>query len=128
MQQGTCRGQATKPARADHTGQSILVRGQAPTLNAQWTSYGDVFALAGYRRDAGCVQLRGLVKAGSGDAVVFVLSAGFRPPAQQIYMAVSDSSTPARIDVRASGEILVSQPGAGALGWLSLDGITFFAE
>lgn len=101
---------------------------QTPTLNAPWTNYGDVFALAGYRRDAGRVQLRGLVKAGSGGTVVFVLPAGFRPPAQQIYTAVSDSSVPARVDVRTNGEVLVSQPAAGVLGWLSLDGVGFFAD
>lgn len=101
---------------------------QAPALNAPWVNYGDVFAVAGYRRDAGRVQLRGLVKAGSGGTAIFVLPAGFRPPAQQIYTAVSDSSVAARIDVKANGEVLVSQPGAGVLGWLSLDGIAFFTD
>lgn len=101
---------------------------QAATLNAPWTNYGDVFALAGYRRDAGRVQLRGLVKAGSGGTVVFVLPAGFRPPAQQTYTAVSDSSAQARVDVKANGEVLVSQPGTGVLGWLSLDSVGFFTD
>jgi hypothetical protein len=101
---------------------------QVPTLNAPWLNYGDVFAVVGYRRDAGRVQLRGLVKAGSGGTVIFVLPAGFRPPAQQIYPVVSDSSVTARIDVKANGEVLVSQPGAGVLGWLSLDGIGFYTD
>ncbi|HKX79579.1 MAG TPA: hypothetical protein VJM34_13760 [Novosphingobium sp.] len=101
---------------------------QAPMLNAPWVNYGDVFATAGYRRDGGRVQLRGLVKAGAGGTAIFVLPAGFRPPAQQIFTAVSDSSAPARIDVKANGEILVSQPSAGVLGWLSLDGVTYFVE
>ncbi|WP_408951507.1 hypothetical protein [Lysobacter sp. Hz 25] len=101
---------------------------QAPTLNASWANYGDVFAVAGYRRDAGRVQLRGLVKAGGGGTAIFVLPVGFRPPTQQIFTAVSDSSVQARVDVKANGEVLVSQPGAGVLGWLSLDGIAFFAE
>lgn len=101
---------------------------QTPPLNTPWANYGDVFALAGYRRDAGRVQLRGLVKAGSGGTVIFVLPVGFRPPAQQIYTAVSDSSTQARVDVKTNGEVLVSQPAAGVLGWLSLDGVGFFAD
>ncbi|WP_057919629.1 hypothetical protein [Lysobacter antibioticus] len=101
---------------------------QTPTLNAPWTNYGDVFATAGYRRDGGRVQLRGLVKAGAGGTVIFVLPTGFRPPAQQIYTAVSDSSVPARVDVKANGEVLVSQPGAGVLGWLSLDAVAFYPD
>lgn len=101
---------------------------QAPTLNSPWTNYGDVFATAGYRRDAGRVQLRGSVKGGAGGTAIFVLPAGLRPPAQQIYMTVSDSGVPARVDIKANGEVLVSQPGAGVLGWLSLDGIGFFTD
>ncbi|ALN64556.1 hypothetical protein GLA29479_3705 [Lysobacter antibioticus] len=68
------------------------------------------------------------MKAGAGGTVIFVLPAGFRPPAQQIYTAVSDSSAQARVDVKTNGEVLVSQPGAGVLGWLSLDGIGFFTD
>ncbi|ALN78612.1 hypothetical protein [Lysobacter antibioticus] len=101
---------------------------QVPTLNAPWTNYGDVFASAGYRRDGGRVQLRGLVKAGAGGTVIFVLPLGFRPPAQQIYTAVSDSSAPTRIDVKTNGEVLVSQPSSGVLGWLSIDGVTYFMD
>jgi hypothetical protein len=101
---------------------------QAPTLNAPWTNYGDVFASAGYRRDGGRVQLRGLVKAGAGGTVIFVLPLGFRPPAQQIYTGVSDSSAPTRIDVKTNGEVLVSQPSSGVLGWLSIDGVAYFMD
>ncbi|MGO1003304.1 hypothetical protein [Lysobacter sp. ESA13C] len=101
---------------------------QTPTLNAPWANYGDVFASAGYRRDGGRVQLRGLVKAGAGGTAIFVLPTGYRPPTQQIYTAVSDSSTQARVDVKTNGEVLVSQPGAGVLGWLSLDGVAFFTD
>lgn len=101
---------------------------QVPTLNAPWTNYGDVFAMAGYRRDGGRVQLRGLVKAGTGGTAIFSLPVGFRPPAQQIYMVASDSSVPARIDVKTNGEVLVTLPGAGTLGWLSLDNVGYFID
>lgn len=56
----------------------------APTLNAPWTNFGDVFAAAGYRKDGNGVQLRGVVKGRAGGTVVFVLPAAFRPSAQLI--------------------------------------------
>ncbi|UJB19298.1 MULTISPECIES: hypothetical protein [Lysobacter] len=101
---------------------------QAPALVAPWANYGDAFAAAAYRKDGGRVQLRGLVKAGAGGTVIFSLPVGFRPPAQQIYMVASDSSVPARVDVKTNGEVLVSLPGAGTLGWLSLDNVGFFID
>jgi hypothetical protein len=101
---------------------------QAPALVAPWANYGDAFAAAAYRKDGGRVQLRGLVKGGVGGSVVFALPAGFRPPAQQIYSVVTDASAPARVDVKTNGEVLVSQPGTGAIVWLSLDCVAFFAD
>ncbi|MBT2748331.1 MULTISPECIES: hypothetical protein [unclassified Lysobacter] len=101
---------------------------QTPTLNASWTNYGDAFATATYRKDANRVQLRGLVKGGAGGSIVCTLPAGFRPPAQQIFVAVCDAPSHARIDVRINGDVAVAQPTTGTIGWLSLDGIGFFVD
>lgn len=101
---------------------------QAPSLNAPWTNYGETFANAAYRKDGNRVQLRGLVKAGASGSVIFTLPAGFRPSAQQIYVANCDAATPARVDIRSNGEVIVSQSPTGTLGELSLDGVAFFAE
>lgn len=101
---------------------------QAPNLNAPWTNYGDAFANAAYRKDGNRVQLRGLVKAGASGSVIFTLPAGFRPPAQQIYVASCGAATPARVDIRSNGEVIVSQAPSGTFGELSLDGVAFFAE
>ena len=100
----------------------------APTLNTPWTNFGDVFSVAGYRKDAGRVQLRGVVKGGAGGSVPFVLPAGFRPNAQLIFTTMSDVSSPARIDVRANGEVFVGLPPSATVAWLTLDGISYFAE
>ncbi|MGO1069634.1 hypothetical protein [Lysobacter sp. CA199] len=101
---------------------------QVPTLTSPWSNYGDAFAAAGYRKDGGRVQLRGLVKGGAGGSIVLTLPAGFRPPAQQVFIANCDAASPARVDVRSNGDVLLSQPASGTLGWLSLDAIGFFAE
>ena len=122
--QGGQTRRATAAALADLRKGTWLV----PTLNAPWTNYGDAFSNAAYRKDGNRVQLRGLVKAGAGGSVVCNLPAGFRPPAQQIFVAVSDAPAPARIDVRSNGDVAVAQPTTGTLGWLSLDAISFFSE
>lgn len=101
---------------------------QVPTLNAPWTNYGDVFAMAAYRKDGGHVQLRGLVKGGAGNTVIFVLPVSFRPPTQQIYIAASDAIAPTRIDIKTTGEVTLSLPSTGTMGWLSLDAIAFYAD
>ncbi|MBT2750022.1 MULTISPECIES: hypothetical protein [unclassified Lysobacter] len=99
-----------------------------PTLYVPWANYGDAFANAAYRKDATRVQLRGLVKGGVGSSVVFTLPVGFRPPAQQIYVAVCDAQSPARIDVRSNGDVAVAQPTTGTMGWLSLDAVVFYID
>ncbi|MGO1069560.1 hypothetical protein [Lysobacter sp. CA199] len=101
---------------------------QAFTLNAPWAAFGDPFANAGYRKDGGRVQLRGLVKAGVGGSVICVLPAAFRPLTQLLFLVGCDLAAPARIDVRSNGEVLVALPSSGVLGWLSLDGIGFFVD
>ena len=100
----------------------------APTLNAPWTNFGDVFAAAGYRKDGNRVQLRGVVKGGAGGTALFVLPTGFRPSAQLIMTTLSDAGAPTRIDVRANGEVFVGLPPSAQVAWLSLDAVTFCAE
>lgn len=101
---------------------------QTPALNAPWTNYGDAFAKAGYRKDGNRVQLRGLVKSGSGSSIVFLLPAGFRPLAQQLFVVNTDIAVAVRVDVRSNGELFLPQTTSGPLGWLSLDGISFYVD
>ncbi|MGO1070623.1 hypothetical protein [Lysobacter sp. CA199] len=91
-------------------------------------NYGDAFATAAYRRDAGRVQLRGLIKGGAGGTVAFVLPAGFRPATQHLYCAVCDLPGLTRVDVKPSGEVQIMLPSSGTIGFLSLDGIGYFTE
>lgn len=100
----------------------------APTLNAPWTNFGEVFAPVGYRKDGNRVQLRGVIKGGAGGTVLFVLSAAFRPSAQLIMTTLSDAGVPTRIDVRANGEVFVGLPPSAQVAWLALDTISFCAE
>lgn len=100
----------------------------APTLSSPWINFGDVFGAVGYRKDAGRVQLRGVVKGGAGGSVLFVLPAGFRPSTQLIFTTLSDVSSPTRVDVRTTGEVFVGLPPSATVAWLTLDGISYFTE
>ncbi|ALN55397.1 hypothetical protein GLE_0038 [Lysobacter enzymogenes] len=100
----------------------------APTLNAPWTNFGDLFAAVGYRKDGNRVQLRGVVKSGAGGTVVFVLPAALRPSAQLIMTTLSDVAAPTRIDVRANGEVFVGLPPSAQVAWLTLDGISYCTD
>ena len=100
----------------------------APTLNAPWANYGEVFATAGYRKEGARVELRGVVKGGAGGSVVLALPTGFRPAAQRIFITLSDAGAPTRMDVRANGEVLVGLPPSVTVAWLSLDGIAFSVD
>ncbi|WP_394538820.1 hypothetical protein PRJ39_25220 [Lysobacter enzymogenes] len=100
----------------------------APTLNAPWTNFGDVFAAVGYRKDSNRVQLRGVVKGGAGGTVLFVLPVPFRPSAQLILTTLSDVGSPTRIDVRSNGEVFVGLPPSAQVAWLTLDSITYCTD
>ncbi|MGO1073857.1 hypothetical protein [Lysobacter sp. CA199] len=100
----------------------------APTLNAPWANFGDVFAPVGYRKDGSRVQLRGVIKGGAGETVALVLPAAFRPSAQLIMTTLSDAGAPTRIDVRTSGEVFVGLPPSAQVAWLTLDNISYCTD
>ncbi|WP_394540197.1 hypothetical protein PRJ39_06400 [Lysobacter enzymogenes] len=100
----------------------------APTLNAPWTNFGDVFAAVGYRKDGNRVQLRGVVKGGAGGTVLFVLPAPLRPSAQLIMTTLSDAGAPTRIDVRTNGEVFVGLPPSAQVAWLALDSMSYCTD
>lgn len=101
---------------------------QVPALNAPWTNYGDAFANAAYRKDGNRVQLRGLVKGGSGSSIVFLLPVGFRPLAQHLFVINTDIAVAVRIDVRSNGEVYLPQATSAPLGWMSLDSVSFYVD
>jgi len=78
------------------------------------------------RTTAGVVELRGLVKNGSG-GVITTLPAGFRPNKQIIFTTLSSGSNAiARVDVFPDGTVLWQ--GGGDNSWVSLDGINFMSS
>ena len=96
-----------------------------PTFENSWVNYVAGFATAGFFKDTlGFVHLRGLVKNGTVNTIIFTLPVGYRPALNLIYATVA-SNTFARITVYTNGEV---KQAVGDNGFQSLDGIIFKAE
>lgn len=98
----------------------------APSLLNSWVNYGGAFETAGYRKDAsGYVHLKGLVKSGTANTIIFTLPAGYRPIEQGMFAVNSGAAAFGRIDLTTGGDVTMN---SGSTTWLSLSGINFKAE
>lgn len=95
----------------------------APTLLNSWVNFGAGFNNAGYRKEGTIVRLRGVVKTGTPGAtsVVFTLPVGFRPPATELLVVISNDAI-GRCDVQSGGSVIAT---VGSTTYFSLDGISF---
>ena len=90
-----------------------------------WENFGDEFNTAGYFKDSlGIVHLRGLVKNGTANSVIFTLMDDCRPWRRELHAVQTNNNTIGRVDILANGDVTVVN---GNSGWISLDGITFRA-
>ena len=97
----------------------------APTLLNGWVNFGAA-QVAGYWLDAlGVVHLRGLIKSGTVNTVIFTLPAGYRPTALSLFSVVSNTGAAlvaSRLDVATTGDVTLV---TGGNTFLSLDGVSF---
>jgi len=100
------------------------------TLVNSWVTYAGssgTYSLHQYIKGSdGLVSLKGLIKSGSttSDTIIATLPAGFRPK-ERLLLTTANSATHNRIDITPTGEIRFQ---GSTNGWLSLDGITFYAD
>lgn len=104
-----------------------LLKGQwqAVVLDLPWMNQGGDFAAAAYRQDGDRVELRGVVTGGDGGGVLFTLPQQQRPLSQRVFAATADTATPARLMVRANGDVLLEVPAGSAAAWYALDGVSY---
>lgn len=98
----------------------------APVLSGTWVNFGGTFAPAGYRKVAGVVYLRGVVRLGADGSTIFTLPVGFRPPvvgAGGDLLMPTVSNVAGGLDVTTAG-IVRHRAGTGTT-FVSLDGIRF---
>lgn len=114
---------------ADQAWRVVGASGQPAFQNGWVNSAGGAETVAFYRDALGFVHLRGSVKSGTADAIVFVLPLGYRPLG--IIFALSASPADGGSStawINASGEVHTNWFGSGNTTGRSLDGFNFFAE
>jgi microcystin-dependent protein len=101
--------------------------GQAgePAFQNGWVNYPG-YQAAGFRKyPDGKVRLKGLIQSGTTGTVAFTLPSGYRPPATVLDAQETNSNANGRIDVQATGGVLMNTSNPG---WASLDGVEFDTE
>jgi hypothetical protein len=96
------------------------------SMGGGWVNYGlDNWANAGYNKDAlNIVRVRGLIKNGSNNSVIFTLPVGYRPVTRIMFTGFSDTG-PTRLDVNPDGTVV---QGGGGTVYSTLNPIQFRAE
>lgn len=93
------------------------------SFGSGWANYGGSYQTGQVKKVGDLVLLRGLVYRFTGSVTtIATLPAGFRPPAQVLFI-VDASGSRGRIDIDASGNIIL-QDGSPS-SYLQLDGIVF---
>lgn len=100
----------------------IGTTGEPPFQNS-WVNYGGGFDTCYFYKDnEQRVWLGGMIKGGSSGTVVFTLPGGYHPLGGQILFDGQSNSALARVDVLASGDVVVV---TGNTAWVSLNGLSF---
>jgi hypothetical protein len=109
-----------------------LAKGGAPewfvaSLQNAWVTYLSNTVPAYTRDSRGFVTIRGQVKDGVLDEIVFTLPAGYRPVRSCYFVTPGFSSGPNffRVSINDAGQVRITQPSGTNTGFVSLDGITF---
>lgn len=104
---------------------------KVPALLNNWANFGGNFNAVGYWKDSfGVVHLRGLVKSGTPESVIFTLPVGYRPPSYEVFATTGSTAMGAqmaRVDVQTDGSVVAKGflSTNGTATFLSVDGITF---
>lgn len=96
-------GGATKKIKTENLFPPVVFT--APTLLNSWVNFGAGYANAGYTRHLGLVMVRGTVKNGTLNSVVFTLPSGYRPSAALIF-AVNSNAAHGVIEIGTNGDVI----------------------
>lgn len=90
-----------------------------------WSDYGAGYNQVEYTKNReGLVTLRGMAANGEYYKPILSLPKGYRPSNRRLFATLSENK-PARIDILENGDVT---PINGSKGWISLDGIQFYAS
>lgn len=99
--------------------------GSAPAFENSWVNFSAAYSTCAFMKDSlGFVHLKGMVKSGSVNAVIFTLPTGYRPALINYFPAIANDLF-AEIQVHNDGTI--KMPVSGSNVYATLNGITFKA-
>lgn len=109
---------------AIETFKAVGATGNAQFANS-WVNYSGSDAAAAYMKDlSGFVHLKGTVKSGTLNSVIFTLPAGYRPQEYENFAVVCNGAFGV-INIAPSGDVKMQAGGSNA--YITLSGITFRA-
>ncbi|HLX32277.1 MAG TPA: hypothetical protein VKR79_05840 [Gaiellaceae bacterium] len=119
---GALAGSYPNPTLAPIEGWNEVGASGEPAFQNGWSNFGSPWSTMAFAKDSlGVVHLKGVIKAGSYGAAVFVLPAGYRP-AQDLYVPVAEQYG---AYIYTTGEVDVIGPDAGSNA--GFDGLSFLA-
>lgn len=96
-----------------------------PAFVNSWINHSSIWDTAAFMKDSmGFVHIKGLVKSGITNVVMFTLPAGYRPKLNQLFGVDANDGVHARVDVTSLGEVI---PRAAGNTYIGIN-ISFFAE
>lgn len=98
-----------------------------PAFQNGWVNYGDIWSTCEFYKDQiGIVHVKGLVKSGTINSVIFTLPVGYRPTHVSHFVALGNSTTPINTGLLyPNGDV---KQRTGSNGYFSLDRLSFRAE
>lgn len=120
-------GESTYPAGPEVNSSTGYITGAplptfvAPTLLNSWVNFGGAVDTAGYALHMGVVYLKGRVKNGTANSVIFNLPVGFRPSLDKNF-TVNSNGALGIITVTSAGDV---QQAVGSTVGMNLDGVIF---
>lgn len=93
----------------------------AASFSNSWVNYGSPFDNQGYAKDHQRVYLRGVIKSGTVNAIIFNLPAGYRPANRKMLVVITDTGV-GRLDILNDGNVYLI---SGGNGYVNLDGLSF---
>lgn len=101
----------------------------APTLLNSWVNFGGTYDVTGYFKDSfGIVHIKGFVKSGTANSIMFYLPPNYRPAGTQVFSVPTSGGGGDIYGTLSIGtDGAVKQYSVGGQVWVSLDGVSFRA-
>lgn len=93
-----------------------------PVFQNGWTNYGGDLAILAFRKlPTGEIHIKGVVKGGSANSVIFTLPSNYRPSERRIFPIDIAYGAHGRLTIRTNGEVLLESSGSSQTTYSSIE-------